>query len=76
LTRTSRTNEDVEDELLGKGGHEMVNASQIAKAGYPSLNVLVAGDSLIQSNPAAVQSYVTPRSCPAGCGTGPPSPAR
>lgn len=50
--------EDVEDELIGKGGHEMVNASQIAKAGYPSLNVLVAADSLIQDNPAAVQSYV------------------
>lgn len=50
--------EDVEDQLIGKGGHEMVNASQIAKAGYPSLNVLVAADSLISSNPAAVQSYV------------------
>jgi NitT/TauT family transport system substrate-binding protein len=50
--------EDVEDELIGKGGHEMINASQIAKAGYPSLNVLVAADSLIQDNPKAVQSYV------------------
>ena len=50
--------EDVEDQLIGKGGHEMVNASQIAKGGYPSLNVLVAADSLISKNPSAVQSYV------------------
>jgi taurine transport system substrate-binding protein len=49
---------DVEDELLGKGGHQLVDATQIAHAGYPSLNVLVAADSLIASNPAAVQSYV------------------
>lgn len=49
---------DVEDELIHKGGHEMVNATQIAKDGYPSLNVLVAADSLISSNPAAIQSYV------------------
>jgi taurine transport system substrate-binding protein len=49
---------DVEDELLAKGGHQLVNATQIAHAGYPSLNVLVAADSLISSSPAAVQSYV------------------
>jgi len=49
---------DVEDELMGKGGHQIVNATQIAKGGYPSLNVLVAADSLISSNPASVQSYV------------------
>jgi taurine transport system substrate-binding protein len=49
---------DVEDELMSKGGHELVSATQIAHAGYPSLNVLVAADSLISSSPAAVQSYV------------------
>jgi taurine transport system substrate-binding protein len=49
---------DVEDELMTKGGHQLVTATQIAQAGYPSLNVLVAADSLIASNPAAVQSYV------------------
>jgi taurine transport system substrate-binding protein len=49
---------DVEDELMQKGGHQIVSASQIAKAGYPSLNVLVAADSLIAKNPAVVQSYV------------------
>jgi taurine transport system substrate-binding protein len=50
--------EDVEDELMARGGHQLVDASQIAKAGFPSLNVLVAGTSLIKNNPAAVQSYV------------------
>ncbi|MHB1430710.1 MAG: ABC transporter substrate-binding protein [Streptosporangiaceae bacterium] len=49
---------DIEDELLHKGGHQMVTATQIAKAGYPSLNVLVAAQSLISSHPASVQAYV------------------
>jgi taurine transport system substrate-binding protein len=52
------TTVDIEDELMSRGGHQLVNATQIAHAGYPSLNVLVAADSLIASNPAAVQSYV------------------
>lgn len=49
---------DIENELMSKGGHQLVNATQIARLGYPSLNVLVAAKSLIASNPAAVQSYV------------------
>lgn len=49
---------DVELQLEGKGGHQITTASQIAKDGYPSLNVLVASDSLISQHPAAVQGYV------------------
>jgi taurine transport system substrate-binding protein len=49
---------DVELELEHKGGHQIITAAEIAKAGYPSLNVLVAADSLIASHPSVVQAYV------------------
>ncbi len=49
---------DVADQLMSHGGHMMTTAAKIATAGYPSLNVLVASNSLIAKDPAAVQSYV------------------
>lgn len=49
---------DVADELLAHGGHSITTAAAIAKQGYPSLNVLVAGQSLITAHPQAVQSYI------------------
>lgn len=49
---------DIELELEKHGGHQLTTAEAIAKAGYPSLNVLVAEDSLIAKYPGAVQSYV------------------
>ena len=49
---------DVADELMGHGAHTMTTAAEIAKAGYPSLNVLAASSSFITKYPATVQSYV------------------
>lgn len=49
---------DVEQELEARGGHQITTAAAIAKRGFPSLNVLVAADSLIAKYPAAIQSYV------------------
>lgn len=49
---------DIEQELEAHGGHQLTNATAIAKDGFPSLNVLVAADSLIAQHPAAVQSYI------------------
>jgi len=47
-----------EAQLIAKGGHPIIDAEQIAKLGIPGLNVVAVADSLIKSNPDAVQKYV------------------
>lgn len=47
-----------EAQLIAKGGHPIIDAEQIANLGIPGLNVVAVADSLIKSNPDAVQKYV------------------
>jgi NitT/TauT family transport system substrate-binding protein len=48
----------LEEQLVAKGAHALTNAKQIANLGYPSLDVLVATQSVIKNAPATVQKYV------------------
>jgi taurine transport system substrate-binding protein len=48
----------LEQQLESKGAHALTNAKAIANLGYPSLDVLVATQSDIDSAPATVQKYV------------------
>jgi NitT/TauT family transport system substrate-binding protein len=45
-------------QLLKKGDHALVNATQIAKLGVPGLDVIAVASNLIKTNPDLVQAYV------------------